>query len=64
MPRWWPGLLALWITWSWVPLAIAQKVTKGPAKPTKPFLPWIAAIVLAGLCCAIAFKNPKRTHMD
>jgi hypothetical protein len=62
---WWPGTLAAMATWAWVPCAMANEVTKnGPSDAGRPVYQWIAAIVFAALCCAIAFKNPRRSHMD
>jgi len=29
----------------------------------KPWLQWLCLLGFMGLCCAIAFKNPKRSHM-
>jgi hypothetical protein len=47
---------------TWVPTALAQNTALAP-KPSKPVIQWLAALGMAGLCCAIAFKNAKRSHM-
>ena len=59
---WWAATLAAGMTWAWVPIVLAQEVVKEPT-PTKPVFQWLFAIGMALLCCAIAFKNPKRSHM-
>lgn len=52
------GALQAW----WVALAHAQKET-GPPEESKPIIQWVCVVIFAGLCIAIAFKNPKRTHL-
>ena len=58
--RWWVAVA--WMIGVWVPTALAQH-TALPPKQAKPVFQWLAALVMAGLCCAIAFKNAKRSHM-
>jgi hypothetical protein len=47
---------------AWVPTAFAQNVALAP-KPSKPVFQWLAALAMTALCCAIAFKNAKRSHL-
>ena len=41
--------------------AFAVHVASSPEKQ-KPVFQWIFALVMVGLVCAVAFKNPKRSH--
>ncbi|UCG16891.1 MAG: hypothetical protein JSV19_02420 [Phycisphaerales bacterium] len=59
---WWAPILAAGIAWTWVPIVLAQQPVKEPS-PSKPVFQWLFAIGMTLLCCAIAFKNPKRSHM-
>ena len=45
-----------------VPTALAAQETS-PPDAEKPWLQWLLALVFVGLCCGVAFKNPKRSHM-
>jgi hypothetical protein len=51
------GLLALGPS-----VAQAATETSGP-DAGKRWLEWLCMLVFMALCCAIAFKNPKRSHM-
>ncbi len=55
--------LILWLTYGAVPAAFAIKVASEPNKQ-KPVFQWIFSIVMVGLVCAVAFKNPKRSHQS
>lgn len=46
-----------------VTLASAQQ-TIAPPEESKPILQLVCIAIFSGLCVAIAFKNPKRTHMS
>jgi hypothetical protein len=35
----------------------------GPPEPTKPVFQWLFAIGITLVCVAIAFKNPRRSHL-
>ena len=39
----------------------AQKTSPPDAETV--WLPWLLILAFATLCCAVAFKNPKRSHM-
>jgi hypothetical protein len=45
-----------------VPTALAAQETSPPLGE-KPWLQWLLALAFVGLCCGVAFKNPKRSHM-
>ena len=45
-----------------VPVAAAQQEVSAP-EAGKAWLQWLCLLGIAGLCCGIAFKNPKRSHM-
>ncbi len=51
----------LWCTWGAIPLALAVNHPPEPEKQ-KPLFQWLFAAVMVGLVCAVAFKNPKRSH--
>lgn len=57
------AVLLTWAPTVFVALARAEETT-GPADAAKPWLQWLLAFAFGGLCCGIAFKNPKRSHMD
>ena len=44
-------------------LANAQQVI-APPDETKPIPQWVCAVIFGAFCVAVAFKNPKRTHMS
>ena len=44
-----------------VPVAWAVQRASEP-KPEKPIFEWIFSLVMVGLVCVVAFKNPKRSH--
>lgn len=46
----------------WVPIALAQNEAGSP-RPSKPVFQWLAALAMTALCCVIAFKNAKRSHL-
>jgi hypothetical protein len=48
--------------WVWVPAALAQQPVEPPA-PEKPIFQWLFALGLTAVCCGIAFKNPRRSHL-
>ena len=44
--------------------SVAQAATEtSPPEAGKRWLEWLCMLAFTGLCCAIAFKNPKRSHM-
>lgn len=45
-----------------VPTALAAQEAS-PPDVEKPWLQWLLVLAFVGLCCAVAFKNPKRSHM-
>jgi hypothetical protein len=51
----------LWLTYGAVPTAWAIN-RAGEPNPQKPIFQWLFSVVMVGLICAIAFKNPKRSH--
>lgn len=61
-------LLAGAVGLTWLPsffLAVANaETTTTPIPADKPLLQWVLMLAFAILCCGIAFKNPKRSHMD
>lgn len=34
------------------------------AEREKPYIQWLAGILIVAACLLIAFKNPHRTHLD
>ena len=46
-----------------VPAALAVHQAPDP-EPQKPIFQWVFALVMVGMICAIAFKNPKRSHQS
>ncbi|MFQ5491017.1 MAG: hypothetical protein ACE5GE_09875 [Phycisphaerae bacterium] len=57
------AVLLTWLPSFFVAVARAEQVASPPEAP-KPWLQWLLVLAFAGLCCGIAFKNPKRSHMD
>jgi hypothetical protein len=59
----WGAITALVICWTHVcaPPVLAQ-VEASPPSESSSWLQWVCLVGFALLCCAIAFKNPKRTH--
>ncbi|MFH0981034.1 MAG: hypothetical protein V2A79_05795 [Planctomycetota bacterium] len=53
----------LWLTSGALPLAVAVNRASDP-KPEKPIFQWLFSVVMVGLVCAVAFKNPKRSHQS
>jgi len=53
-----------WVVLPGVQSALAQYVTGPPGRPTKPIWEWLMAALFTGVCVAIAFMNPKRSHLD
>lgn len=53
--------LALGLFHSAAATALAVHQAASPEKQ-KPVFQWIFALVMVGLVCAVAFKNPKRSH--
>ncbi len=54
------------ITWA-VPglVQVAQAAEKvDPPPAPSPWLEWLLVFAFVGLCCGIAFKNPKRSHQN
>ena len=51
----------LWMTCGAVPAAMAVDVASNP-DAQKPIFQWLFSLVMVGVVCVIAFKNPKRTH--
>ena len=56
-------LLALGLSVWWAGLANAQQAI-APPDETKPIPQWVCAVIFGAFCVAVAFKNPKRTHMS
>lgn len=54
------GLILTWLHGA-APAAFAVHVANSPQNQ-KPVFQWIFALVMVGLICAVAFKNPKRSH--
>ena len=46
-----------------VSAALAEQQTT-PPDPEKPLWQWLILVGFIALCCAVAFKNPKRSHMS
>lgn len=56
------AVLATWLVA--VGSSVARAATEtSPPDDSKPWLQWICMLAFVALCCAIAFKNPKRSHM-
>lgn len=56
------AVLATWLVA--VGSSVARAATEAsPPEDSKPWLQWICMLAFVALCCAIAFKNPKRSHM-
>jgi len=53
---------ALWCALGFVPRALAQQSSSTPTSET-PWMQWLLFVAFVLLCCGIAFKNPKRTHL-
>ncbi len=46
-------------------LAVARaEANASPPDAPSQWLEWILVIAFLGLCCGIAFKDPKRSHQD
>ena len=60
--RWRWIVAAMAAAWVWVPVALAQQPVEPPA-PEKPVFQWLFALGLTAVCCGIAFKNPRRSHL-
>ena len=57
------GGALVWLAHGAVPAALAVQVAGDPQKQ-KPVFQWIFTLVMVGLVCAVAFKNPKRSHQS
>ncbi len=55
------AILAAWAFQFAPRLARAAEEASPPAE-TSRWLEWLCMLAFAALCCAIAFKNPKRSH--
>ncbi|MCP4593566.1 MAG: hypothetical protein GY842_22745 [bacterium] len=53
--------VAMWLACAGVPTAWAVHTAGDPPKE-KALFQWIFGAAMIALVCAIAFKNPKRTH--
>jgi len=42
--------------------ARADELTS-PPDPQKPWFQWLFTVAFLVLCCVVAFKNPKRSHL-
>ncbi len=54
--------LALLACLSWVSPLLAQE-TVNPPEPSKPVFQWLFALGITIVCVAVAFKNPRRSHL-
>ena len=54
-------ILAAWAFQLVPPLAQAAEEASPPEESSQ-WLVWLCMFAFAALCCAIAFKNPKRSH--
>jgi hypothetical protein len=41
---------------------LAQETTE-PPEPSKPVFQWLFALGITIVCVAVAFKNPRRSHL-
>ena len=55
------AILAAWAFQFAPPLARAAEEAS-PPEETSRWLEWVCMLAFAALCCAVAFKNPKRSH--
>ncbi|MHC4067288.1 MAG: hypothetical protein ACYSUI_22680 [Planctomycetota bacterium] len=55
--------LVVLLAYTGVPQALAEQ-RASPPEQESPWLQWLLVLVFAALCCAVAFKNPKRSHMS
>ena len=42
---------------------VLAQVPANPPEPEKPVLQWVFAIAITIVCVAVAFKNPRRSHL-
>ncbi len=56
------AVLATWVLFM-IPAPAHAETTTSPPTPGVPWLEWLLVFAFVGLCCAIAFKNPKRSHL-
>lgn len=54
---------AFLVFWQAAP-ALAQYTTSAPRGESKPLFEWVLAALFTGGCVAIAFMNPKRSHLS
>ena len=57
------AVVTTWIAPGLVGLAQAARSADAPEAPS-PWLEWLLVFAFVGLCCGIAFKNPKRSHQN
>ena len=57
------AVLVTWTTPCFLRLAQAAQSANAPEAPS-PWLEWLLVFAFAGLCCGIAFKDPKRSHQN
>ncbi|MBN1512715.1 MAG: hypothetical protein JXB13_11935 [Phycisphaerae bacterium] len=46
----------------WASPLLAQE-SVGPPQPSKPVFQWLFALGITIVCIAVAFKNPRRSHL-
>ncbi len=55
-------VLALLACLQWTSPLLAQE-SVNPPEPSKPVFQWLFAIGITIVCVAVAFKNPRRSHL-
>ena len=57
-------LLAIPVAWAFqlAPRLARAAEEASPPEETSRWLEWVCMLAFAALCCAVAFKNPKRSH--
>ena len=61
--RWILAATAILATLGHASVAWAEEIAS-PSDGDKPVWQWVFMIVFVVLCCVVAFKNPKRSHMS
>ncbi len=54
---------AFLVLWQAAP-ALAQHTVSAPRGESKALFEWVLAALFTGVCVAIAFMNPKRSHLS
>ncbi|MCP4248759.1 MAG: hypothetical protein GY778_17080 [bacterium] len=61
--RWIRAATVVLATLGGASVAWAEETTS-PPEADKPLWQWVCMLGFVVLCCAVAFKNPKRSHMS